>query len=201
MWMKIKTGGGGNSNGFTLIELIVVMSIMVIINGVIFFDYPSVMANLALKRTAGEIALVARQAQVYSLSAKSGVSGELVNYGVHFDKTVPNNTKIILFADTGNGSGGLPNNKYDTGSGCGVSPTECVQEFEIQTKDKIIGFSCTPASPACSSPVDIVYQRLSPIATITSGVISTYTSVKITIESPRNSTTKDVTIFYTGYIK
>lgn len=192
--MKTKIGDGDNSKGFTLIELIVVMSIMVIINGVIFFDYPSVMANLALKRTAGEIALVARQAQVYALSAKSGVSGELVNYGVHFDKNAPSNTKIILFADNNN------NRQYNS------SPDEAVQTFEIQTKDKIISLcgddDCIGKS---MSTVDIVYQRLKPTATIMSpptcsgGILCS--SVKITVQSHRNSTTKDVTIYSTGYIK
>lgn len=181
--MRVKISKRNYLKGFTLIELVVVMSIMVIINGVIFFDYPSVMANLALKRTAGEIALLARQTQVYSLSAKSdGSGGELVNYGIHFDKTKP--AEIILFADT------TPNKKYDTG--------EAIQTFEIQTKDTIDGFSCVGG--ACiGSTVDIVYQRLSPVAIINNN--ASISNVKITVKSHRNSTTKDITIYSTGYIK
>lgn len=193
--MRVKISKRNYLRGFTLIELIVVMSIMVIINGVIFFDYPSVMANLALKRTAGEIALLARQAQVYALSAKSGASGELVNYGIRFDKGAP--TSIILFADK-NG-----NSKYNSGLG------EAIQTFEIQTKDEI-SMLCGDGDCINKSmdTVDIVYQRLSSTATIGSSSFclppptpSPCSSVKIIVQSHRNSTTKEITIYSNGYIK
>ncbi|MEK9184002.1 MAG: prepilin-type N-terminal cleavage/methylation domain-containing protein [Patescibacteria group bacterium] len=184
-----KKGGENNRMGFTLIELMVTIGIMVIINGVIFFNYPKVIANLALRRTADEIALTARQAQAYAMAAKSVVVGsvtELPSYGVHFDTSVLNNTKIILFADNDGGD------DYDT------SPVdEKIQTFEIQTKDKVSALLLCSGSCSSSNIVDVVYSRQSPTATIT----GSSDSVEITITAHRDSTMKKcVTINKNGYI-
>lgn len=174
--------------GFTLIELMVTIGIMVIINGVIFFNYPKVMANLALRRTADEIALTARQAQAYAMAAKT-VAGASTppGYGVHFNISDP--YSIILFADL---------DSDDTYDGTG----EDVQTFEIQTKDQISNLICTGSSGrSCATTVDIVYSRQKPTSDINWNGSSSWDSVKITITARRDSTMqKCVNINKNGYI-
>lgn len=173
--------------GFTLIELMVTIGIMVIINGVIFFNYPKVMANLALRRTADEIALTARQAQAYAMAAKSE-GGELPGFGVHFEKDA---TSIVLFKDLS-----PADNTY---SGF----TEDVQIFDIQTKDKISNLSCTGSgSRSCVNLVDVVYSRQSPTSDINKNIAgSSWDSVIIEIMAHRDSDMKkNITINKNGYI-
>lgn len=189
--MKNKGLAPSLSKSFTLIELMVTIGIMVIINGVIFFNYPKVMANLALRRTADEIALTARQAQAYAMAAKTvvGVSNP-PSYGVYFDKNAPNNTKIILFKDLNS------NYQYD-------DSIEDVQTFDIQTKDEISTLSCIGSgSRSCVNSVDVVYSRQNPTADINKDITgSSWDSVKITIKARRDSDmTKCVTINKNGYI-
>lgn len=174
--------------GFTLIELMVTIGIMVIINGVIFFNYPKVMANLALRRTADEIALTARQAQAYAMAAKSEGS-ELPSYGVHFDTGTP--TSIILFADK-NGNDSYQNCVADV----------CAYTFEIQTKDEISSLSCSGSSgSSCNNNVDIVYSRQSPVSKINWDGTNGWDSTIITIKAHRDpNMTKTIIINKNGYI-
>ena len=158
----------------------VTIGIMVIINGIIFFNYPKVMANLDLRRTADEIALLARQAQAYAMAAKSE-GGELPSYGVHFDTGAP--TTIVLFADNDS------SNSWNAGDAT-------VQTFDIQTKDEISSLSC---GVSCGSTADVVYSRLDPTAKINNN--TGISSVGITIESHRDpGSTKIITIYKNGYI-
>lgn len=190
-----KNKGVNKLAGFTLVELMVTISIMVIINGVIFFNYPKVMANLALRRTADEIALMARQAQAYAMAAKSIDEERPPKYGVHFDTSLPNNTKIVLFADVD--TSGVAN-KYD-GSDSPTCGNECIQIFEIQTKDKIsdlLGDGATRVNSA-----DIIYSRLNFVATITTNPPGSYANIKIEITARRNSNAKKyITIHSNGYV-
>ena len=119
------------ANGFSLIELMVSVGILTLISTMIFASYPEFSQKMALKRTSEEIALIVRQAQVYALGIKKSVSGDdyYSDSGVHFDKN--DSKSLILFTDSDS------DKTYDKGDGCGVSDTECFQEFKIDTGDYI----------------------------------------------------------------
>lgn len=98
--------------GFTLTELIVVITIATIITTALVFQQAKWNDSLAVSTQAYDLALMIRQAQIYSLGVKedmSATSGDRFNvgYGVYFNQN--NLSEYIYFADR-NG-----NQKYDSG--------------------------------------------------------------------------------------
>lgn len=96
--------------GFTVTELIVVMGIASVLMTTLVVQQNKWNDNLALSTQAYELALMIRQAQIYSLAVKelASASGDKFNvgYGVYFDQ---NYTRYIMFGDKN------VNGKYDTG--------------------------------------------------------------------------------------
>lgn len=98
------------SRGFTLTELIVVMAIATLLMTALIVRQGSWNEQLALNTQTYELALMIRQAQIYSLGVREyqGGTGDKFNisYGVSFD---PDYTRYIFFADKNF------NAKYDAG--------------------------------------------------------------------------------------
>lgn len=90
---KIKTFRAG----FTLVELLVVFSIIAIISGVVFTSQSYFNKTLILANTAYDVALSIRSAEMYGLGGRA-ISMTPTGYGVHFDRATPNS--FILFGDT-----------------------------------------------------------------------------------------------------
>lgn len=86
------------SKGFTLIEIVVVVSIIVIITGIVIFNIGSVRQNSALLKSAQNLSLNMRQVQNYSLSSKDfKAQGVPCGWGIHFNGL--GSTSYIIFAD------------------------------------------------------------------------------------------------------
>ncbi len=158
-----------NSLGFSLIELIVTISISMAITAVIFFNYPAFNANLSIRRTADEIALTVREAQAYGLGVREfknfSLVGKFPGYGVHFDLNTPKN--FILYAD--GAIDGVQNNQYDKGAGIGCGgqeDTECFRNYGLASQDAVVelcgGSNCNLTN------LDIVFLRPNPTVTIRS---------------------------------
>lgn len=188
-----------NKRGFTIIELLVSMSIVVVILSVVVFNYRSSGDSLATDSLAQEIAITIRQAQTYGLGVRSTSSGVFTHaYGVHFNP-VSNPTTYILFADklTANGS-------YDAGSGsCGSATTECVQIFNMRDGVTITGVcSNSTCYSSGTRSANFTFIRPSTDASIRiTGGGSTTNPVNggVIITSPRGSTAT-ITIQNTGQI-
>ncbi len=179
--------------GFTTIELIVTISILVIITTSIFISYPTFRQNISLKRTAQEIALTIRQAQVYGLSTKEFQPETSIfsGYGVHFES---GSDSFVLFADVDN------DKTYDVGDGCGGANTECVQMFQIQTGDKITDL-CTNGTCGVNK-MDIVFYLTNPpvsITTDTGGTLPFGSDAGVVIISLRGQT-KTISVLPSGQI-
>lgn len=86
------------SSGFTLIELMVVLTIIVTITMVILTSQSTFNKTLILANTAYDIALTLRSSQTYGLSSRAVVSTRNVGYGLNFQKVTPGS--YTLFADT-----------------------------------------------------------------------------------------------------
>ncbi len=67
------------TKGFSLLELMVVITIFLIITATVIVDIPNFRNKSALDLTASEVATYIRGAQVYGISRKAGVS----NYVIH----------------------------------------------------------------------------------------------------------------------
>ncbi len=137
--------------GFTLVELLVTISMFVIITGVVLVNSKKFDSTVLLHNFAYDVALTIKQAQTYAVNVREtsnlGVSSDNLfkyDYGVYFD--VDQNggtTNFVLFNDVV-GAGGLggPDRIYDSGiSTCSTVDPECIQRYSMQ-KGTSIQYLC-----------------------------------------------------------
>ncbi len=86
--------------GFGLIELLVSISIMALVSSVIFIRQSSFNGAVLLRSQAYEIALQAREVQLYAVSAIGDTGSFRDRYGLYFNTTSPNNTTYNVFRDS-----------------------------------------------------------------------------------------------------
>jgi prepilin-type N-terminal cleavage/methylation domain-containing protein len=179
---------------FTLIEMMVAVSIAVVIMAVIMFNYSAFNDNILLSSAGQEVAIAVRQAQTYGLSVKeSGIGSGNFNYGYGIYFSVNDPTNYYIFIDL-NG-----NNQYDVS---GVCPGgECVQKMSLPTGVKIssicgAAFLGSMACPGFQS-ADITFLRpgLSPSQNAnirfidnTGALTGTYQTGRIVFISPLGKT-------------
>ena len=150
--------------GFTLIEMLVVIGIIVVISGIILANNSRFGGVVQLQNLAYDIALSIRQAQVYGISVQRfNTSSTFASaYGMHFarDPVTHVSNSYQLFGDVN-----LPfNGVYDPG---GAIP-ELVQSTTIQAGYAISDLYATPVSgvEASVDSLDITYRRPDPDAYI-----------------------------------
>ena len=86
------------SEGFTVVEIIVVLAIIGVITSIIIFNIGSERKNSALLRSAQNLSLNLRQVENYALSSKVfKTEGVPCGWGIHFSGT--GSTSYIIFAD------------------------------------------------------------------------------------------------------
>lgn len=85
------------SAGFTLVELLVVLAIIVTITSVVLTSQSSFNKTLILANTAYDVALSLRSAATYGLGGHA-ISMLPTGYGMHFELSTPGS--FTLFADT-----------------------------------------------------------------------------------------------------
>ena len=184
--------------GFTVIELIITVSIVSIIMTVILFNYGTFTDNLALSSAAQEVAIAIRQAQTYGLNVKevSVGSGQFTCYGVYFDPTDSStNKRYVLFADKILPGLFCGDKKYDPTVDCGAIGTECIEQFNFRNGviiSSIDSSSCGPISSART--LDVIFTRPNPDADINffnnggNAVCQTELNGKVILTSPKGKT-------------
>ena len=159
-WASSKCSGPRrcpSGEGFTLVELIVVMTIATIIMTALVVQQSRWNDSLIVSTQAYEMALIIRQAQIYSLGVREYTAGTgdkfNIGYGIHIDKNAP--TQYIFFADK-NG-----NLKYDSGE---------IIETKTFTRGVIISDICSNSGGSnCGTPifqVSISFFRPDPKANV-----------------------------------
>jgi type II secretory pathway pseudopilin PulG len=178
-----------DKNGFTVVELIVTIGILIVITALILADYPEFSQRMSLKKTSQEIALVVHQAQAYGLGVREFIPGSGVypGYGIHFDSSSPDS--FLLFAD-------LNGNKLYDGD------AEKVELFKIKTGEAIYDLcgneKNTPPGVCSLNTMDIVYFRPAPVVSLRSGAF-TYADAEIKIKS-QHAGIKEIIIWLSGQI-
>lgn len=144
--------------GFTLVELMVTVGIMVLISTLVLVNNSAFGGTVNLRNLAYDVALTVRQAQVYGVSVKRFGSSFEAGYGVHFDMSDPG--EFILFADAVSVNG-----LYDVGEIVAPpSPYTFAQGYQItDIKAGAGGSECTGTSVGT---LDIVFVRPEPDARI-----------------------------------
>ncbi|OGF93794.1 hypothetical protein A3G54_02715 [Candidatus Giovannonibacteria bacterium RIFCSPLOWO2_12_FULL_44_15] len=150
------------SRGFTLIEMLIVITIISIVTTIALVGYKDYGAQLNVRRSANEIALAIREAQANALAVKgydhdnnSGTPLLFTSWGVYFNKTV-STTQYNIFVD-------LDGDKnYDSG--------ESVKTINILNGVKILnlakGLETSETDDSSITRLDIVYQRPNPDTTL-----------------------------------
>ncbi len=183
-----------SDRGFTLIELVVTMGIMVLITSVTLANNAKFGGKILLRSTAYNIALALREAQTYGISVRKisvDDAGEFQSpYGVHFSAGEP--TRYWIFADTYKDNGILTRGE----DGIRNTSLEDVTEYVIGKGYKLnklcVGSTedCVNVAPGNSGSLDITFKRPEPDASIRFGGISNniYNKARIELISPRGDT-------------
>jgi len=206
----MKTQFHNKCSGFTLIELVVVLFVFTGITALMLANFPEFANRTTLNIIAQELALTARQAQVYGTSIREATPGSdsFPAYGLNLDFGMFSGdiTEYIFFTDTFPDPDGNPitlpngNSEYDGNLDCGASP-ECVEKVFLGNEYVVsgicgirnIGESCIPLVK-----LDITYLRPSTDAVIWDGT-NLYAVARITVKSPAGYT-KDVLVWKNGQI-
>jgi prepilin-type N-terminal cleavage/methylation domain-containing protein len=159
------------NKAFSLVELIVTVSIMTVILSVVLYNYGGFNDKLALSAGAQELAVSIRQAQAFGINVKeSAVSSGQFNYayGISFSNQTPGSYYIYVDSNS--------NNKYDSGGG------ELVERVDFKngiTINNICDSTTCPASGVTTMSVrflrpnpDARIYFLNSSGTVVSGPIS-----------------------------
>lgn len=204
---------GVHKTGLTLVELLVVITIVIIMTSVILANLPAFRSKTELDLVAQEMAVTIRQSQVYGAVARAG--GQYPAYGIYLD---PGNDPMgfVFFAEKC-----PPNNKYDKGlSSCTID--EIIEQFAFKGGVSLAKMECKDSSgwhdvynpgAGVSDPLTLVFKRPSYEANYYSGAGSSLTAcgavshVRITIAKdgpvdPSNpeSNKRYIVVWNTGHI-
>jgi prepilin-type N-terminal cleavage/methylation domain-containing protein len=193
---------GTKGRGFTLVELLVVASIIVIITMVLLLRQSRFNSATILRSIGYSVALSVRQAQVYGTSVLGSASGGLVSYapayGLYFNYASP--SSYILFADFNN------NGAYN-------SPGESVKVFSLNAGYTISEACaklsngqkrCTGSDDSTGSrstnTVSILFKRPNPDAVFATDIGGeNYASAYVQVRSG-DGTTRSVLVTSAGQI-
>ena len=182
-----------DSRGFSLVELLVTISILVVITSIVLVNQNRFGGNIMLSNLAYQAALTIRQAQTYGLAVReagAGTGNFSGAYGVHFSSA--NLTQLIVFVDS-------------DGSGKYTDASENVVISNISGANRIASFCGTLAggTQKCNPEItslDVLFRRPDPDAIIKSDIVGdTYGSALITFISPQGLT-RNVYVAVTGQI-
>lgn len=180
------------ASGFTIIELIITMSVFALLSTVAIANFKNVDNSLVLRNVANQVALVIRKAQISGVSVMgigTGASEVFPSYGAYFNTASP--TTFILFADRNE------NKVYDASA----SPAELVQRYTLAqgyTIKSLIGNQKTASPGSSANPLSITFTRPNPEATIRGGATS-YSDAEVVLQSKAGST-KTIVVWRSGQI-
>lgn len=181
------------TRGFSLIELLVAVSIFIVISMVVLANHSRFNSSVLLGSLAYDIGLSVREAQVFGLSVRgvggSGPQAFQSGYGVWFDLSSPH--EYILFADTNR------NHQYDEQNDVIVQTYTLGRGHRIS---RLCGVPQSGGAPNCEvQQLNIVFERPNPDARIRDNQSGVYSAAHIVVEAP-GSATREVRVQSTGQI-
>jgi type II secretory pathway pseudopilin PulG len=208
------------SRGFSIIELIVAVSIMIIITTAVLFRQSKFSSDILITNMAYEVALAIRQAQVYGTSSKQNSLGGIgtnqykVGYGIHIWSAgnvkpnsyaefvdVPTNPAVI-------GEDTVFEYTYDSDGSEDLGDDPELSQVKIRQYCGYIGTNpgnCWSDGDT-SLFLDIVFVKPNPDAHIRMGSTvgshdgNEYDKAKIVIESALGDKCRTVTVYGSGQI-
>ena len=187
--------GKKRQSGFTLIELMVTVTMFVVFSSMFLFSYPRFSENYRLDRAASEIAGVFSEAQSRALGIASSGSGQFPGFGVYFNLSTPR--EYVLFSD--NNADGFYNSGEEVKRVSLESPLPLITSLCHNTETNPPG-TCVSSG---SARLDIVYLfKIGPEPVITlffnGSVIPNYSDAEIVVRGPLG-TGRGIIPWVTGY--
>lgn len=194
----------GTDAGFSLVELLVVVSIFVIMTSIVLYNQNKFSSDISISNASYEVALEIRQAQIYGTLVREGeVGGEFdAAYGMHF-KTNNGIIQLDLFSDD-NGdiryvqaNDTLIRSKTDLGEGNSIAYVCTYNSGSVNER-------CLSADNSRTdiTSVDIVFRRPDPAALIKDSVAFPpfRNEVRVYIKSALGDKVRIVKVFGSGQI-
>ena len=210
---------------FTLVELLVTITIFVIMSGVVLFSQTKFNSSILLTNLAYDLALTVRQAQTFGVNIKQFDLGGIAvfnPYGVHIQMVNDRATQFFLFTDiteeaVGNpdfwsvdiNDDGQPDNVPEsaivTYTSC-EKAEGCVTRQSLKRGNYISGVRRIEAdgTVVALEAIDIMFVRPNPEAIIWGEVddeVERYDSVVICLSEPDGVEHKAVEVRQTGQIE
>lgn len=191
--------------GFTLVEMIVVLAIIVIVTTIALLGQSSFNRSMVLTDIAYTVAFSVREAQSLGISSRAFGGTQDAGYGIHFANGAP--TSYKLFADISPAAPGdtqypliCPGHPNVASTNPEAKPGDCIQTLEsevVRTYNLNNGFRIggfcgkqTNGVPLCNGALDaldIIYLRPNTQSVITGvrgGTRTALTDATIRIVSP-----------------
>ena len=204
-----------SSRGFTLIEVMIVLVIMLIITATAVSQYLPFQSRVEYENTVLDIALNIRQFQIFGVGTKQSQTGGAfsMGYGLHLhvngDGAKP--YKIVFYEDTDN------DGSYDSGDSddmaCKATPTDdtCIKTLTFPsneiTKASLTNSSGIVTTFSVTNPgmIDITFKRPYLDAAIvgtldSSGVSTQYYGASLCLDLPEGGQQLKITISRTGQL-
>jgi prepilin-type N-terminal cleavage/methylation domain-containing protein len=180
-------------SGFTLVELLITITIFVIITGVVLVNSNSFNNSVLLSNFAYDVALTIKQAQSFGVNVKESSTGSFTtSYGIYFD-TSQSNTNFVLFNDANN------DKKYSDVGGVTSCPTnslECIQRYSMKSGSYIQNICVGNDDQSCTTQASqllILFVRPNLNAIIyANGGGTAYNYAKISLAAGNNATSSVV---------
>ena len=200
-------------DGFTLLELLVSITIVTVILTVVILSQSKYTDGAALANLADDISARLSQAQAYGIGVVQlsyGVTDFSFSYGLTFNITSSgSNMAYLYFADQN--SNGIYDGNWSCAPQPNARPSECIEKVDI-TRGNYIESMCviksdgSPCIPGQVGRVDIHFNRPNTEANISifgiTGTLmnsSTDVGVKIALKSP-GGLSKTIVVYETGQI-
>lgn len=171
--------------GFTLAELLVVLSIMTIITGIVLQKYQGYDTNALFANASEDVVLAIRQAQIYGVGVKGNTAGCTggttfdCSYGAYFATGA---SGLTIFVDNNN------NGLFDVGA----VPTEVVQATNWLSPITVQSVSCG-GGPCGGGALNLAFRRPNPAATIRDALGIVYSTASVVITNGTKTSTVTVT--------
>lgn len=186
-----------NSQGFTMIELLISISIFTLLSAMVLVKYNSFNIKAEFSNAVEEVVLALRQAQVYGVASKSSTDsgGAIIRcpavtgspfdcvYGVHFSSNIGENDKVTIFVDEN------ANYVYDVGE-------TIAETIRFRSPIRVFGLKCGGGDCA-GDRMNITFRRPNPdafIADVSPTIPISYSSGSVTLTNGEIFSTATTTL-------
>lgn len=197
-----------NKEGFTLVEMMVVIGIFLIVTGVILINVPNFREKTSVDLVAQDLAVTIRSSQVFGIGTKA-IGDSSVAYGVYLSTEASKKGQFVLFADLPDSDGktDLIYNPSTDGTTCGQTSTECQSLYSLNGFN-IVGiniYSNDSPNPIPLSDINISFLRpkSNPRFCTSSGnpcPEDGISKAEIIVESLKEKKQKEVVVYANGQI-